>query len=397
MSQLHLLKKLSSEDTLEDLFDAYFDARRNKRNTINALIFEKDFEKNLFCLFKEISERRYKPRRSICFVVNRPVKREIFAANFRDRVIHHFVHNYIYQIFEKILIHDTYSCRKGKGVHYGIKRVDYFIRSCSDNYQKECYVLKMDIKEYFMSISKDILYNRIKDTLFARREKINFDLSLVLYLLKRTIYNEPTKDCIVKGKKSNWDGLPETKSLFGARPNCGLPIGNLTSQLFGNVYLNDFDHFIKKDLGIRYYGRYVDDFVIVHSDKEYLKSIMPKIKDYLEEELKLVLHPKKVYFQQYKKGIVFLGAIIKPNRIYIANRTKGNFYATIKKYNSMVRKKKPSNAEIERFLSSINSYLGMMKHWKTYNLRKKIIAKSISAYWWNHTYVNKRKSKLVSR
>lgn len=399
MSQLHLIRKIDEEETLEDLFDAYFDARKNKRNTINALIFEKNFESNLFLLFEEVTRREYKPKRSICFIVDKPVKREIFAANFRDRVIHHFIYNYISPIFEKSLINDTYSCRKKKGVHYGIKRINRFIRSCSGDYKKDCYILKMDIKEYFMSIDRDILYCKVKKTLLDRRGGINFDLLLIIYLLEKTIYNDPTSDCIVKGKKSNWYGLPETKSLFGARPNCGLPIGNLTSQLFGNVYLDDFDHFVKRDLGIKYYGRYVDDFVIIHEDDEYLKSLIPKIREYLTDELNLTLHPKKIYLQHYAKGVKFLGVVIKPHRIYIANRTKGSFYDAVRGYNRMVEEENGGieEDELESFLSSINSFLGTMGHWRTHRLINKIVLGNLSRQWSKFVYPDKEMMKFKAR
>jgi len=138
------------EKLLEGLFVAYYAARSNKRNTINALKFEKHFEHNLFKLCEDIIERKYDPQPSICFIVNKPVKREIFAADFRDRVVHHYIYNHISPVFEKTFINDSYSCRKGKGTHYGIQRLDHFIRSCSHNYSKDCYILKLDIKGYFM-------------------------------------------------------------------------------------------------------------------------------------------------------------------------------------------------------------------------------------------------------
>jgi retron-type reverse transcriptase len=196
---------------LVDLFQAYYDARKNKRNTVNALNFERHLESSLFALYDEIIEGRYEPKPSICFIVDRPVKREIFAADFCDRIIHHLIYNYISPIFEKSFINDSYSCRKNKGTHYGIKRMDHFIRSCSQNYTQDC----------------------------------------------------------------------------------GLPIGNLTSQLFGNICLNEFDHFVKKDLHIRYYGRYVDDFILIHQEKEYLKSLIVPIREFLDHNLQLKLHPDK--------------------------------------------------------------------------------------------------------
>lgn len=394
MSCFHLIRKNNQEKILEDLFDAYFDARRNKRNTINALIFEKNFESSLFLLFDEIINRRYKPRKSICFIVDKPTKREIFAADFRDRVIHHFIYNYISPIFEKVLVNDTCSCRKDKGSHYGIKRIDHFIRSCSENYKNDCYILKLDIKEYFMSINKDILYSKVKGALVNRKKRIDFDLSLVLYLLEETIFNDPTKDCIVKGNKRNWEKLPKTKSLFNARKNCGLPIGNLTSQLFGNLYLNEFDHFIKKDLKIRRCGRYVDDIVMIHEDKNHLKKIIPEIKKYLNEELKLVLHPDKIYLQHFSKGVKYLGAVIKPHRIYIASRTKGNFYTAIQKQNIIAEDHNPTEEEIEFFLCSMNSYLGIMKHYKTYKIRNRIL-NNLNKRWGDYACINEGITKFI--
>lgn len=365
-------REIDQDKTLEDLFDAYFDARKNKRNTINALVFEKNFESKLFSLFDEIMKREYEPKPSICFIVHKPVKREVFAADFRDRVIHHFIYNYIYPIFEKKLINDTFSCRKEKGVHYGIRRADHFIRSCSRNYKEDCFILKLDIKSYFMSMRKDILYSMLEEVLAKEEKKIDFDLPLIKYLLRKTIFNDPVKGCIIKGKKEDWEGLPKSKSLFNARPNCGLPIGNLTSQLFGNVYLNDFDHFVKEELKIRYYGRYVDDLILVHNSKDRLKKAVSVIRDYLKSKVDMTLHPDKIYLQHFSKGAKYLGVMIKPYRIYISNRTKGNFY------NSLLKKKKEAgkilNEEEEwKFKSMVNSYLGTMKHFSTFRVRKKIL------------------------
>lgn len=386
--QLTLFDEYFDTVLLEDLFKAYYDARKNKRNTINALAFEKHFEENIFQLFDEIKAGNYQPSNSICFIVNRPVKREIFAANFRDRVVHHLIYNYIAPIFDKLFINDSYSCRVGKGTHYGVKRIDHFIRSCSNNYQKNCYVLKMDIKGYFMSINRKILFEKVKSNLLSKFHKLDFDVCLLLSLVEKTIFNDPTENCVTKGRKKDWQGLPEDKSLFSVKENCGLPIGNLTSQLFGNVYLNDFDHFVKRDLSIKYYGRYVDDFVLIHHNPDYLKSIVQPIRDYLSEKLELTLHPKKIYFQHFSKGIKFLGAVIKPHRLYVANRTTGNFYNAIQKQNEVVKEHKPSQNDIEFFISSMNSYLGILQHYKSYKLRKRILFQYLSGWWWNHVYVS---------
>lgn len=395
MDQQDLFSSLNKEKIIFDLFQAYFDARKNKRNTINALAFEKDFEANLFSLADEIIERRYSPKSSICFIVTKPVRREIFAADFRDRIIHHFIYNYISPISENTFINDTYSCRVGKGTHYGIKRADRFIRSCSQNYVKDCFILKIDIKGYFMAINKKLLYNKVKDTILKHRLKIGFDLPLVLYLIERTIFNEPAKDCQIKGSRNDWSGLPESKSLFHARKDCGLPIGNLTSQLFGNIYLNDFDHWVKRDLGIHYYCRYVDDILLIHNNKAHLLSCIQKIKTYLDKSLELQLHPDKIYLQHFSKGVRYLGTVIKPHRIYIANRTKGNFYSAIKELNEIVKDHKPAKEDNQIFLSRMNSYLGIMKHYRTYKLRKEILQKNLSGWWWNQVYLTDAYSKFI--
>lgn len=387
--QLSLFEQPTPGPFLCDLFTAYFEARKNKRNTLNALAFEKRFEENLFNLASDITNGRYTPGRSICFIVNRPVKREIFAAEFRDRVVHHLLYNYISPFFEKSFINDCYSCRKGKGTHYGIERMDHFIRSCSRNYSRDCYVLKLDIRGYFMSINRTLLFEKVVQALKQNRHGVAFDLDIVLYLLRKVIFNDPTRKCLVKGTASDWDGLPADKSLFHARPGCGLPIGNLTSQLFGNVYLDDFDHFVKRELGFRYYGRYVDDFVLVHCDRQHLIRTIPYVRDYLKDNLMLELHPKKIWLQHYSRGLSYLGAVVKPHRIYVANRTRGNFHDAINRQNLIARDHKPTREEKLDFRSSMNSYLGIMKHYRTFRLRRRIVRRELSGWWCNYVKTDK--------
>jgi len=162
-----------------------------------------------------------------------------------------------------------------------------------------------------MSMDRPILYQKIEKALKRFNGTANFDLNLILWLIRKVIFNDPTQNCVIRGRKENWQGLPKTKSLFFARENRGLPIGNLTSQLFGNVYLNDFDHFVKHRLGMKYYGRYVDDIVIAHEDKEYLKSIIPILREYLQNQLSLELHPDKVYLHEKWGQLCFLNKLDK--------------------------------------------------------------------------------------
>jgi RNA-directed DNA polymerase len=399
MQQLSLFDTTPTEKpkiALEELFEAYYTCRQNKRNTANAIAFEIDYESKLIQLCNEINNGTYKIGRSIAFIVNKPVKREIFAADFRDRIVHHLIINKLNHLFEKEFIHDSFGCRINKGTHFGIKRVDTFIRKCSKNYTQDCYVLKLDIQGFFMHINKNILWQKLE--VFITQKYHNTDKELILKLTKQVVFNNPTQNCIVKGKRSNWNDLPNNKSLFHSPPNSGLPIGNLTSQVFANFYMNTLDHYVKSELKQKYYGRYVDDFVIVHPNKEYLKELIPHLSAFLFSSLKLTLHPKKIHLQHYKKGVKFIGAVILPNRIYIANRTKGNFYNAIAKQNKIVQKRKPTKAEQEALLSSLNSYLGIMKHYNSFSIRKKMIFKNkdgLSGWWFNYLYLSGGIAKVV--
>lgn len=314
-------------------------------------------------LTKEIEKRQYTIRPSLCFICFQPVKREIFAGDFRDRVVHHYIFNQLYPHYDKLLINDCYSCRLNKGTSYGIKRASSYLRSVSSNFQKPAFVLKLDISGYFMSINKSLLYRINKDLIKKIFKEEANEKNTLLYLLRQIIFNEPTLDCKIKGSKKDWQQLPKNKSLFWTKKDCGLPIGNLTSQLFGNIYLNKLDHYIKEKFKCRYYGRYVDDMFFMHEDKEFLKKLIPKINSYLKDNLNLELHPKKIYLQEIKKGLPFLGAIIKPNRVYAGKRIIKSFRNKIK----LASEKKLKNPDF------FNSYLGQLKQYNSYNLRKKIM------------------------
>jgi hypothetical protein len=358
-----------------DLFQAYYDARCNKRNTINQLRFEINYEHHLLELYEQLIHRTYTIAKSITFVVNNPVKREIFAADFRDRIIHHLIYNCINPVIDVQLINDCYSCRIEKGTHYAVKRMYEFVKACSQNYTSDCYVLKLDIKGYFMSINKRILWNKLLKMLqfFVPGPLSGMNKDTLLWLIDLVLRNDPTQSCIIKGRKSDWTGLPLSKSLFHNPKDCGLPIGNLTSQLFSNVYLHDFDYFVKNELEAEYYGRYVDDFVLIHPDKKFLLKAKEKINLYLKENCGLELHPKKIYLQHYSKGFAFLGAYIKPHRIYIGNRTKKKFIQVIAQTNLLLSKQNLTGSDLRFVQSSVNSYLGLLKHYKTYNIRKKYL------------------------
>jgi len=248
-----------------------------------------------------------------------------------------------------------------------------------------------------MALNKHILYDKVSREITQRKENLKCDLELIMYLIRLVIFNDPTLGCIIKGKRSDWTNLPKTKCLFFAEKDCGLPIGNLTSQLFGNIYLNEFDHFIKRDLGIKNYGRYVDDFILIHPDKDYLLWMLQKIDRYISTELNLKLHPHKIYLQQYTKGVTYLGAIIKPHRTYIGSRVKGNFYQAIKEQNEIIKSQIQSKSEVVAFVAIMNSYLGIMKHHKTYKLRRQMITQNLSENCWKYTYATNKFGKFIMR
>ncbi|NVP17945.1 hypothetical protein HUU51_04475 [Candidatus Gracilibacteria bacterium] len=177
--------------------------------------FELNYESNLIKLYNDIISGNYQVGKSIAFIVQNPVKREVFAGDFRDRIVHHLIVNKLNHIFERNFIYYSYSCREGKGTLFGIKRVQKFIRSASNNYKQDTYILKLDISGYFMNINKDLLYKKV-EKIISNNYFLD-DKDLILSLIYKIIYNNPTKNCIIKGQKTDWVGLPKSKSLFFAR------------------------------------------------------------------------------------------------------------------------------------------------------------------------------------
>jgi len=385
----------SFEHLLYQLHLSYLHARQNKRNTHNQLKFELNQETNIYNLATAIYQRRYTPRSCIAFIINKPVMREIFAADFTDRLIHHLIYRCIYPIIDRKLINDTYSCRTGKGTLYGINRAKGFFRSCSQDYTLDAYVLKLDIEAYFMNMQHDIIYQKVVDLLPPDKQSfLGISRDTLLYLLRQTIFNGVAENCRIKGKRSDWDGLPPGKSLFNYPKDTGLPIGNLTSQVFGNVYLNDFDHYVKKVLKIKHYGRYVDDMLFVHEDRPFLESIIPP----LEEQAAMVglrIHPKKIVLKPISEGIPFLGQIIKPHRNYVGNRTKNNFYQAIQEINKvMAVLPQFSWQQLCDIRATLNSYLGIMVHAHSYNLRKAMLGRLIKRFY-DFFFVGKNLEKVI--
>lgn len=371
--------KYSEKELNKLMYDAYIDARKHERNKRTQLGFEINQEDNLRQLVFEVNRRIYKPGPTICFIIKEPLTREVFAPQFRDRVVSHLLFKMISPLFERTFIHDSYSCRKEKGTLYGIQRFEHQVRSCTNNYKTEGFVLYLDISGYFMSIDKTILNKILIDTLEKFRYKkpsnvygkcwddvIDFDLAI--YLIHGLLDRTPTDNCIRVSPLNAWIGLPPQKSLFSAKRGVGLPIGDLTSQLFSNIYLNVFDQFVKRELKCKYYCRYVDDSRIISTDKAYLISLIPKIKDFLNKELNLTIHNKKIKIVSTKQDLFFLGGHLRDYRKYPDNRSIKNFRAKVHQYEYKIQKVGGtlSKTEKEEMLSSINSFLGYFQHFKVY-------------------------------
>lgn len=353
--------------TYEKIYRAYLDCRNTKRKTINALRFEWDLERNLFQIQKELETKEYKPGRSICFVVKEPSPREIFAATFRDRIIHHLLVREVEAMGEKSFIFDSFSCREGKGTHLAVKRLKIFTKKAAENYKKEAFYLQLDISGFFMAINHHILYSLFKKLVLKQNKSYQWKTD-ILWLAKTIIFHKPTDDYIIKGNPSLFKLILPRKSLFESPEGKGLPIGNYSSQFFANLYLNELDQFIKRELRCKYYVRYVDDLILLSKDKNELKYFKNKIEIVLKENLDLELNLNKTKLQEINKGIDFLGYFIKPGYILVrqkvARRLKNKLYERNKE---MERIK-----DLNKILAMINSYYGHFKHAFSFNFRKDI-------------------------
>lgn len=368
---------LTRQKLLRDLYVAFYDARRHKAMRSYVRHWEDNLKENMEALCDELMSRTYNPLPSKCFIVDYPKKREIFAAMFKDRIVHHLYFNYTHGLFERTFIQDSYSCIKGRGTHYGIGRVKDFCRKESLNWQRPCYAMHLDIRGYFMHIVRSRLLeiataslrkmasHRISTESERTWEDV-VDMDFLCWLTKVIVLLDPRVNCIIVGDKENWEGLDPAKSMLHLADGLGLPIGNLTSQLFSNVYMNPFDQFVKRELKCRYYGRYVDDSIIISHDKERLLSLVPCIREFLRTELGLELHMGKLAISEVHRGIEFLGAYIRPYRNYVSRKTLERMKVKIAGLDM---------AKPWKVLRSVNSYLGIFQHTASYRIRRDIFMK----------------------
>ncbi len=321
----NLFEKVTS---LENLYLAYQKARKGKNKRSEVLYFTYNLEKELLIIQRELINQTYKVGEYRDFIIFEPKKREISALPFKDRVVQHAIYNIIEPIFEKIFIFDSYACRKRKGTYVGIKRLEFFLRK-----NKNLYALKSDIKKYFSSINHEILKKII-------RKKIN-DKKLLNLI-----------DKIIDSKNSEE----------------GIPIGNLTSQLFANIFLNELDKFVKHGLRIKYYIRYMDDFVILDDEKEKLNEYRIKISEFLQS-LDLKMHEKKCIIFPCKNGVDFLGYVVFKN---YKRARKSTVKRGLKNIREKIRKYEKRIIDFEKLIESINSWEAYMNHGNTHLLKKSL-------------------------
>lgn len=345
--------------TYKNLYQAYLDCRKNKRKTINALKFELNFEENLRILMKDLIDRKYKPGCSICFAVSNPSLREIFAADFRDRVVHHLLVREIIDFFERRFSCDSFACRPKKGTHKAVKRIKKFIHF---THKTNLYYGQFDIRSFFMSIDHEILYNILEKSLSKGKRKKTFktseqELEEILWLAKVIIFHRSNENYKTKGDLKLLNKIPPHKSLLRQNTPRGLPIGNYSSQFFANLYMNELDQLVKRKLKCRCYVRYVDDFIILEKNTKELKILRNIIDDFLQSKLSLKLNINKCKIQPIKRGIDFLGYFLKPDRIFVRRKVFRRYKDKL--FRIAIGQ---TNTNRQSLLSMTHSYKGHFKH-----------------------------------
>lgn len=295
-----------------DVVRAWQDCRRHKRHTASAQTFEENVERNLAQLRTELLSQTYQPGRSICFVVTHPRPREVWAAAFRDRVVHHLLYNAIGPRFTAAFDAGSSACIEGRGTLYAAKRLEHDIRSITQNWSREAYYLKCDLANFFVAIDKRVLQAQLHSKVTQPFWR---------WLTEAVLMHDPRTDFELRGDASKLQLVPAHKRLVNAPAHTGLPIGNLSSQFFANVHLNALDQFCKHQLKARHYVRYVDDFILLHENAQHLSLALQQISNWLPEHLGCRLNASKTIIQPVSRGVDFVGQVIKPWRRTTRKRT----------------------------------------------------------------------------
>ncbi|MEN9621637.1 MAG: hypothetical protein RLZZ67_71 [Candidatus Parcubacteria bacterium] len=320
---IHTYKDIIS---LENLLEAWKEFRNGKRKRRDVLEFERDLMQNIISLHDDLVAKSYRHAHYKAFKINDPKPRDIHKATVRDRLLHHAIYRKLYPFFDKTFITDSYSCRMGKGTHKALDRFRNFAGKVSKNHTRTAWVLKCDIRKFFASIDQKILVS-ILENYISDKDIINLFSHII-------------------------------SSFHSTVKNVGLPLGNLTSQLLVNIYMNRFDRFMKHKLKTKYYIRYADDFVILSCDRMYLKGLISLISNFLKDSLKLRLHPDKVFIKTSASGVDFLGWVHFSNHRILRTSARKRMMRNIRK----------NCGKSE----SVQSYLGLIQHGNSYKLTKEI-------------------------
>ncbi len=315
------------------MFYAWHAFKIGKTKKADVAEFAKNYALEISLLRSELSHKQYAHAPYTTFYIQDPKLRKINKACVRDRVVHHAIFSKLYDMFDKAFIFDSYSCRIEKGTHRAVRRLHYFFNKASRNNTKTCWALKCDIKKFFDSIDQDIL----------------------LALINRKVSDDEARWLITLIVKSFQKGLP---------------LGNITSQLFANIYLNELDQYIKHVVKAEHYIRYCDDFVILHTDRQYLESIVLKVRHFLHEHLRLTLHPGKIIFRKYRQGIDFLGYVSFPSHTILRVKTKKRMF---KKVTQKIILYKNGQVTKKHLRQTVQSYLGMLTHCKAHEIRNALV------------------------
>jgi retron-type reverse transcriptase len=312
--------------SLENLLLAWQEFKRGKRERADVQIFERDLMSNIISLNQSLKEMSYKHSVYEAFNISDPKPRNIHKANVRDRVLHRALYRKLYSFFDETFIADSYSCRLKKGTHRALNKFNRIIRKVSKNNTRTAWALKCDIRKFFASISQNTLIGILDNKIVDKK---------IVWLLEKII-----------------------KSFNAGINGTGLPLGNLTSQLFANVYMNEFDQFVKHKLKIKHYIRYADDFVVLSEDRRQLQFLLPQIRAFLSERLHLNLHPQKISIKTVASGVDFLGWVHFQNYRILRTATKRRMFRGIK--NKGAKDK------------TIQSYFGLLSYGNTRKIKREI-------------------------
>ena len=369
---------------------AYHDCCANKKSSYECTAYRMRYELDLWLLIYQVYTRTYKPGKSTCFVVTRPKLREVFAADFRDRIVHHWICLRLNPLLEARFIEQgniNHNCRRGFGTRSAVAALKADIEVVTRGYTRKAYIGRIDVKAFFMSIDPVILWALLRP--FIVENYKGDDKETLLYLTEVVLMNRPQENCVRRSPEELFNALAPGKSLFNSKT--GIPIGNLPSQLLANFFMSFLDEvmqWITEQLGDDFrYERYVDDATIVCTWKEIIISLHPYIAKFLEAKLGLTLHPDKFYLQEARKGAAFVGCIVKKGYVYLSNRTVHGLHEALATLQAQCLEIVCDGVNanrlkrLEHCISSVNSYLGFTVHCDAYNIRRKAFAKLDNTVW----------------